>query len=160
MEKEGHQKKFFVQDFTHLPAQKWKNLLQYVLNKANFVEFVVKNQDFLYSLEIFRSSLVKVFSSQWRWGSKQLGSTTYARFTLSDRLREYILQRPTLGHWLIDLEDPTFYIDGQVIMWTISHENLAFVWFSTDEAINFNAQGYSFEVANDVVLQLPQRQQR
>lgn len=45
----------------------------------------------------------------------------------------------------MDLEDPTFYIDEQVIMWTISHEDLAFVWLSTDEAINFNAQGYSFE---------------
>ncbi|MFO3798145.1 MAG: hypothetical protein ACK8QZ_12890, partial [Anaerolineales bacterium] len=64
---------------------------------------------------------------------------------------------PTLGHWLIDLEDPTFYVDEQVIMWTISHENLAFVWLSTNEAMNFNAQGYSFEITNDVVLQLPQR---
>lgn len=155
MENEKRQKKFFVQDFTHLPAQKWENLLQYILSKANFVEFVIKNQDIL-SSEIFCSSLVKVFSSRWRWGSKQLGSTTYARFALSDRLREYILQRPTLGHWLIDLEDPAFYIDEQVIMWTISHESLAFVWFSTDEAMNFNTQGYSFEIANDVVLQLPQ----
>lgn len=149
------QRKFFVQDFTHLPAQKWENILQYILSKANFVEFVVKKQDIL-SSEIFRSSLVKVFSSRWRWGSKQLGYATYARFALSDRLREYILQRPTLGHWLIDLEDPTFYIDEQVIMWTISHENLAFVWLSTDEAMNFNTQSYSFEVTNDVVLKLPQ----
>lgn len=153
MENEEHQRKFFVQDFTHLPAQKWENLLQYILSKANFVEFVVKNNDILSSLEILRSSLVKVFSSRWRWGSKQLGSTTYARFTLSDRLREYILQRPTLGHWLIDLEDPAFYIDEQVIMWTISHESLAFVWLSTDEAMNFNALGYSFEITDDVVLQ-------
>ncbi|MCS7227296.1 MAG: hypothetical protein NZ821_09930, partial [Gloeomargarita sp. SKYB31] len=93
--------------------------------------------------------------SQWRWGSKQIGSTTYARFTLTDRLKEYILKRPTLGHWLIDLEDPVFYIDEQVIMWTISHENLAFVWLSTDEAKSFNALGYSFEMADDVVLQFP-----
>lgn len=156
MEREEYQRKFFVQDFTHLSAPKWKNLLQYVLSKANFVEFVVKNQGILSSLEIFRPSLVKVFLSQWRWGSKQLGSTTYARFALSDRLREYILQRPTLGHWLIDLEDPAFYMDEQVIMWTISHENLAFVWLSTDEVTSFNAQGYSFEFT-DVVLQLPQR---
>lgn len=155
MANEEYQRKFFVQDFTHLPAQKWKDLLQYVLSKANFVEFVVKNQDIL-SSEVFRSSLVKVFSSQWRWGSKQLGSTIYARFALSDRLREYILQRPTLGHWLIDLEDPAFYMDEQVIMWTISHENLAFAWLSTDEVMNFNAQGYSFEVT-DLVLQFPQQ---
>lgn len=155
MKGEEHQGKFFVQDFTHLSAKKWKNLLQYVMSKANFVEFVVKNQGILSSPEIFRPNLVKVFSSQWRWGSKQLGSTTYARFALANRLREYILQRPTLGHWLIDLEDPTFYMDEQVIMWTISHENLAFVWLSTDEVTSFNAQGYSFE-STDVVLQLPQ----
>lgn len=155
MDKEGHQK-FFVQDFTNFPEQKWKNLLQYVLSKANFVEFVVQNKDILSSIEALRSSLVKIFSSRWRWGSKQLGSTTYARFVLTDGVKEYILQRPTLGHWLMDLEDPTFYIDEQVIMWTISHENLAFVWFSPDEVLNFNAQGYSFEIVNDLTLQLPQ----
>lgn len=145
MENEGSRKRFFVQDFTHLPPQKWEGLLQYVLSKANFVEFVIRNRNLPPTLETFRSSLVKVFSSRWRWGSRQLGSTTYARLALSDGLKRYILQRPTLDHWLMDLEDPTFYIDEQVIMWTISHEDLAFVWLSTDEAINFNAQGYSFE---------------
>lgn len=145
MEKEGAQKRFFVQDFAHLPAQKWEGLLQYVLSKANFVEFVI-GRGFPSSLEAFRSSLVRFSSSRWRWGSRQLGPTTYARLALSDGLKGFILQRPTLDHWLVDLEDPTFYIDDQVLMWTISHENLAFVWLSTDEAINFNAQGYSFEV--------------
>ncbi|MFN3741101.1 MAG: hypothetical protein ACK4VW_00330 [Anaerolineales bacterium] len=151
MEKEGLQKRFFVQDFTHLPPQKWEGLLQYVLNKANFVELVIGGEDLPPSLKPFRSSLVKLFSSRWRWGSRQLGSTTYARLALSDGLKRYILERPTLGHWLRDLEDPTFYIDEQVIMWTISHENLAFVWLSTDEAINFNAQGYSLE-ATELML--------
>lgn len=157
MEQREAKTQFFFQEFVHVSSEKWRELLSYVLNKANAVEFVIKSRDELHpSLEPFRFSLIKTTASRWRWGAKQPGTTFYARFALSDALKEYLLKPPTLGEWSCDLpEDPSLYVDDEVIMWTISHEQLAFVRFSEREVSEFNKMGFSLERAEGVSLPYP-----
>jgi hypothetical protein len=144
-------KGLYFQDFTRLPHEKWREWLVHFLDQANAVEFAWQGKgDLLHALEPFRPALRKRYSSRFRWGAKQLRPTSFARFALTDALREFLLARSGLGEWLGEYpEDPTLLADDDVLMWTISHESLAFARMTAAEAAAWNAKGFSLEKAQD-----------
>jgi hypothetical protein len=144
-------KELYFQDFIRLPAEKWREWLVHFLDRANAVEFAWQGRgDFAPSLEPFQSDLRNRYSSRMRWGAKQLQTTMFTRFTLTDALREFLLARSGLGEWRGEFpEDPTLLADDDVLMWTISHENLAFARMTAEHAAAWNAKGFSLEKAQD-----------
>lgn len=144
------EEEFYYQEFGHMSPEeqkeKWTTLLLYVLRKGDIVEFVIKDAKSLpSSLEPFRPNLIRVFSMYWRYGSKRRHPVTYARFTLSDELKNFLLDR-TIGKWGEEYpEDPAIYKGDALLMWTIAHEYMAFVRLSDSEAAELNEQGLSLE---------------
>jgi len=122
-------------------------LLLFVLDKADIVEFVIGDERSLSSsLEPFHSNLIKVFSTHWKYGSKRKRSVTYARFAISNELKDFLVSRRTIGRWGEGYpEDPLFYRGNELIMWVIGHEDMAFIRLSKDEAMKFAKEGFSLE---------------
>ena len=145
------EEEFYYQEFGHMPVpereEKWQKLLSYVLDKANVVEFIIKDTKSIPPpLEPFRLSLIKVFSTHWKYGSKRRHPIAYARFTISDELKNFLISRRTIGRWGEGYpEDPAFYKDDILIMWVIGHEDMAFIRLSDSDAAEFNKAGFSLE---------------
>lgn len=144
------EEEFYCQEFGYMSPEehkeKWTTLLLYVFRKGDIVEFTIKNAKSLpSSLEPFRPNLIRVFSMYWRWESKRRRPVTYAHFTLSDELKNFLLNR-TIGKWGEGYpEDPAIYKGNTLLMWTIAHEYMAFVRLSDSEAAELNEQGLSLE---------------
>nr|WP_290665403.1 hypothetical protein [Ardenticatena sp.] len=145
------EEEFYYQEFGYMPLsekeEKWQKLLSFVLDRADIVEFIVGEARSLpSSLEPFRSSLVKVFSTHWKYGAKRKRPTTYARFFISSELKNFLISHRTIGRWGEGYpEDPLFYRGDELIMWVIGHEDMAFIRLSEDEAMEFAKDGFSLE---------------
>ncbi len=144
------EEEFYFQEFGHMPPEeqkeKWTTLLSFVLRKADVVEFIIRDAKRLPPvLEPFSSSLIKLFSAYWKYGSRRRHPVTYARFALSNELKNFLLGYP-IGKWWGEYpEDPAFYKGDMLLMWTIAHEYMTFVRLSDSEAVELNKQGFSLE---------------
>jgi len=145
------EEEFFYQEFGYMSLpkkeEKWQKLLSFVLDRVDIVEFIIGDKRSLPpSLEPFQSNLIKVFSTHWKYGSRRKRSVTYARFAISNELKDFLMSRRTIGRWGEGYpEDPLFYSGNELIMWVIGHEDMAFVRLSDDEATEFNKEGFSLE---------------
>ena len=144
------EEEFYYQEFGYMPPEehkrKWTTLLLHALRKGNIVEFIIKDTKSLpSSLEPFRPNLIKVFSVYWKYGLKRRRPVAYARFSLSDELKNFLMSR-TIGKWGEGYPaDPAIYKDNVVLLWTIAHDYMAFVRLSDGEAVELNKQGLSLE---------------
>jgi hypothetical protein len=139
---------FYFQEFVHLPSknEKWINVFPHFIERADMVEFVVNTKQALRTLEPFAADQVRKFSSPVKSGEQQLGNTTCIQFKLSDEIKRFLLDRPSLGYWLGDFpEDPALFLDGTALMWTISHDELAFFDLTDAEMLTFCNMGFSLE---------------
>ena len=145
------EEEFYYQEFGYMPLpereEKWQKLLSFVLNRADIVEFIIGDERSLPpSLEPFHSNLIKVFSTHWKYGSKHKRPVTYARFAISNEIKDFLVSRRTIGRWGEGYpEDPLFYRGNELIMWVIGHEDMAFIRLSEDEAMEFIKEGFSLE---------------
>lgn len=145
----NQRKSYYVIELLHHPDDYWHKLLDYVSQTANLVEFAVSGKERMLPTQLkpFSASLIAKFSSQWKWFAKQWGSTTFFQFSLSKELYTYIRTLPKLDDWTGNYpEDPTFYSENQPMLWTMSHDGLAFILLSTDEANQFREQGFDLKI--------------
>jgi len=145
---------YYVQEMNDAPVELWSQALDFALARADTVEFVVDRAQKRWpsTLKPFSAILSETFSSRWRWQARQLGSTTFARFPLTTEVASYLRSLPNVGYWLGDYpEDPALYHQDVAVLWTISHERLAFLWLTQEEATTLNAAGFTLSpTGNDL----------
>ncbi|MBD2096047.1 hypothetical protein H6F90_12925 [Trichocoleus sp. FACHB-591] len=76
-----------------------------------------------------RSSLKESYTSCERWGCEQPFETTFFRFHLTPEVKTFLRSVGQLTNWCSTdnlPEDPSFYCGDKLILWTISHENMAY----------------------------------
>jgi hypothetical protein len=135
---------YYLQELLSLPSDAWQTLLDFGLSRARQVEFALDGRTLPASLQAFSASLLEQFSSRMRWQARQIGYTTFARFQLGPELSAYLKSVPRLGGWMDERpQDPTLYRDEEKILWTISHDEMAFVCLSEREAARFNERGFT-----------------
>jgi hypothetical protein len=89
-----------------------------------------------------RSSLKEIYyTSGERWGCEQPFGTTLFRFYLTPEVKTFLRSVGELTRWRSwggrNLpEDPSFYCGNKLILWTISHENMAFCSTTEDFPIS------------------------
>ncbi|VAW31087.1 hypothetical protein MNBD_CHLOROFLEXI01-4768 [hydrothermal vent metagenome] len=133
------------------PEECWQSLLEYafLVAEVDLVEFAVSGKDSKYpeQLKSFSSLLVTQFSSRWKWFSKQIGYTTFFQFRLNQDLFNFICTIPQLDAWSGNFpEDPTFYRKNTPILWSISHDGIAFILLTEQEAKQFRRDGFDFKL--------------
>ena len=124
----------------------WEKLMADALEKADFVEFAAPT---IQVLEGFKwrkwqwqpptslvSSLVQKYESRWKYQADQKSETIFYRFRLTPEMVAFVQSEPLVAwHGGNELpEDPAFYRDDSPILWTISHEQFAYVWLTAAEA--------------------------
>lgn len=145
--------RYYLEDLTNDDGRKWKRLLEYALHRGDTVEFTVptKEEEWSPRLEPLLPFLVERWSSHWRWQAKQKQVQTFLRFSLVPSVEALLCTPHTLQETLFMQpafpEDPAFYVNGQAILWTISHEVWAYLLLTEEEAKNWRAQGFRLDVS-------------
>lgn len=112
---------YWIIEFIDGDEAKWKDVLNYILPLATHVEFNIlysdKNlKDFLKEYE---SSIVEIIRKK----DKIYSSGKILRMRITDQIVEFLEEKnySDFKNWF--LEDPSFYINDQEVVATISHED-------------------------------------
>jgi hypothetical protein len=146
---------YLVELFDKRAEVAWDELLAFALERANFLEFAAPRCTVITGFRLqkwqwkppapLQPFLVNRYESYWKYQVRQKNKTLYYRFRLTPEMATYVLGQP-LEIWGVanDLpEDPAFYRDELPILWTISHEQFAYVWLNPAEAQSWREAGFA-----------------
>lgn len=120
--------KFIAFELKEYQTEAWARVLDFAFKKSNLVQFVVVNSRQVSSIIEKKSDVIDDFTSNYRWFNKQLGKSRFVQIELNNYLKKEIRDVECLEDWLfIYPEDPTFYLNVELIIWTISHSKTVFI---------------------------------
>ncbi|MER2996885.1 hypothetical protein [Pontibacter populi] len=122
--------------------EKWYDLLNTYLEKADFAEFNILYDSAKLNpeLEFLEPDLVEELESK----NKTFSSGISRRYRLTDRVNKFILSKSYKDWYNYQFEDLSLIKNGIEIFATITHENYIFAQMSDDERDKLNGQGYDF----------------
>jgi hypothetical protein len=148
-----HKRMYYLEDLSNEDGTKWTRLLEYAFRHSDSVEFTVPMNEQQWSprLKPLLPFLTERYTSHWRWQAKQKKAQTFLRFPLVPTVEALLRIPQTLQDTLFLQppfpEDPTFYSNGQALLWTITHEVWAYLLLTEEEAEIYRAQGFTFDVS-------------
>lgn len=124
----------------------WGHVKSYVLERANYVEFnILYRDDSLQKfLEKYKDSLVEQSINR-----KKLYKGNALKFAFSNGLKSFI--EPISFNYFMNtcIEDPSFYIDDEEIIATITHENQIYIKKSGVELSYFKDRGFKLKYESE-----------
>ena len=139
-------KRFFLED--EINEIKWKISMEFAFKKANFCEF---NQ--LYDCEelnMFLKLNEEDFIQKYDKKVKLFQNGTVFRFKLSDKMKLYFKEKDFKYFNTNFITDPSFYVDNNEIIATISHEDQIYLNSEFFEYNYFRSKG--FELNHEVLI--------
>ena len=146
---------YFVELIGDRAEAAWDELVTYALGRANFFEVTAPKWTEISGWRLKKRQwqlpahlapyLVQQYESNWVYQARQRKLMTYYRFRLTPEMVDFVQAEP-LWAWNMASglpEDPAFYQDEAAILWTISHEQYAFVWLTPDEAQAWREAGFA-----------------
>jgi len=130
-------------------GKQWQTLLDFGLARADTVEFAVPVNVKLWpaALQPLASFLIQRTTSRTCWGNQQITSTTYLRYNICLEVELFLRSQNRLVDWLFNMpQDPTFYQHEVQVLWTISHEELAFLQITPQEAADLAGKGINLQL--------------
>jgi len=141
-------KKYFVDSsFKKFDQDKWLYLLNKLMPLSEFVEFnILIEEEFENFVKEYKNDLIEIGKKK----NKVYASGSYARFRLSENIKEFILERDYPDWNCLFLEDISLIADEVEILSTITHENYVILFITVPEANEYNKQGFDFKFFLDL----------
>ncbi len=133
---------YLATDFQSNTPESWTILLDYILPKAEFIEFNI-----LYRTKELDSMIEPLSDDIIEFDKKKskIYEKNYVRFKNSPNVEEFVRGRG-FNDWLNSpLEDPSFYIKEKETLATITHEGMVIMELLEKTRRMFQAQGVNFE---------------
>lgn len=130
---------------------KWKLLLDYALSQGDTIEFTVSSKEKQWPAVVstLMPFLVESFKARWYYGAQQSRKVTILHFHNTPEVAALLRTPPTFfdyRFWQPEMpEDPTFYRNGEAIVWTISHEIWVYMLLTEQEAEVWRARGFELD---------------
>lgn len=124
--------------------EKWLLILDFTINSAEEIEFNIfkKSRSYYAFIEEFRKDII----DQGNRDDKIYSFKESIRLKKSEKLINYIRDRPYDFWWGNCLEDMSFIKNGIEFFATITHENYVIISLSESDRNFLNKKGYNFEI--------------